>query len=68
MKHKKSVLKILSANSECFRVSAGIAPNIEIGARKLRVIGSLNRSIEKINLPNVYTMCVFVPAIKQITI
>lgn len=27
MKHKKSVLKILSANSECFRVSAGIAPN-----------------------------------------
>jgi len=28
MKHKKSVLKILSANSECFRVSAGIAPNV----------------------------------------
>ena len=27
MKHKKSVLKILSANSECFRVSAGIAGN-----------------------------------------
>ena len=27
MKHRKSVLKILSANSECFRVSAGIAPN-----------------------------------------
>jgi hypothetical protein len=27
MKHKKSVLKILSANSECFRVSDGIAPN-----------------------------------------
>ena len=27
MKNKKSVLKILSANSECFRVSAGIAPN-----------------------------------------
>ena len=27
MKHKKSVLKILSANSECFRASAGIAPN-----------------------------------------
>jgi group I intron endonuclease len=25
---KKSVLKILSANSECFRVSAGIAPNV----------------------------------------
>jgi hypothetical protein len=29
MKNKKSVLKILSANSECFRVSAGIAPNVE---------------------------------------
>jgi hypothetical protein len=28
MKHKKSVLKILSTNSECFRVSAGIAPNV----------------------------------------
>jgi hypothetical protein len=28
MKHKKSVLKILSVNSECFRVSAGIAPNV----------------------------------------
>jgi hypothetical protein len=28
MKNKKSVLKILSANSECFRVSAGIAPNV----------------------------------------
>lgn len=27
MKPKKSVLKILSANSECFRVFAGIAPN-----------------------------------------
>ncbi len=27
MRNKKSVLKILSANSECFRVSAGIAPN-----------------------------------------
>ena len=27
MKHKKSVLKILSANSECFRVSTGIACN-----------------------------------------
>ena len=34
MKHKKSVLKILSANSECFRVSAGIAPNYEINAIK----------------------------------
>ena len=28
MKHKKSVLKILSANSDCFRVSDGIAPNV----------------------------------------
>ena len=27
MRNKKSVLKILSANSECFRVSSGIAPN-----------------------------------------
>ena len=27
MRNKKSVLKILSANSECFRVSAGIATN-----------------------------------------
>ena len=32
MRNKKSVLKILSANSECFRVSAGIAPNKLIGA------------------------------------
>jgi len=32
MKHKKSVLKILSANSECFRVSAGIAPNAPLSA------------------------------------
>lgn len=30
MKIKKSVLKILSANYECFRVSAGIAPNTHI--------------------------------------
>jgi len=45
-----------------------LAGNIEIGAGKLRVIGSLNRSIDKINLHNVYTMCIFVPAIKQITI
>ncbi len=30
MKHKKSVLKILSANSECFRVSAGIAANVDL--------------------------------------
>ncbi len=30
MRNKKSVLKILSANSECFRVSAGIAPNTPI--------------------------------------
>ena len=36
MKHKKSVLKILSANSECFRMSADIAPNIDIGAIKLK--------------------------------
>jgi hypothetical protein len=34
MKIKKSVLKILSANSECFRVSAGIAPNVEALAKK----------------------------------
>ncbi len=27
MRNKKSVLKILSANSECFSVSAGIAGN-----------------------------------------
>ena len=32
MKHRKNVLKILSANSECFRVSAGIAPNNSIAA------------------------------------
>lgn len=32
MKHKKSVLKILSANFECFRVSDGIAPNIGVVA------------------------------------
>ena len=30
MRNKKSVLKILSANSECFRVSAGIAHNVPI--------------------------------------
>lgn len=30
MKHKKSVLKSLLANSECFSVSAGIAPNTRI--------------------------------------
>ena len=27
MKHKKSVLKILSANSDCFEVSHGMAGN-----------------------------------------
>jgi len=37
MKHKKSVLKILSANSECFSVSAGIAPNVEA----LAMVGNL---------------------------
>jgi hypothetical protein len=37
MKHKKSVLKILSANSECFRVSVGIAPNLYIGETNLRI-------------------------------
>jgi len=49
-------------------MECSITANIEIGAGKLRVIGSLNRSIDKINLHNVYTMCIFVPAIKQITI
>jgi hypothetical protein len=50
MKHKKSVLKILSANSECFRVSAGIAPNGkrlcdggEIEAEKLNLLLMFNQ-------------------------
>ena len=51
MKHKKSVLKILSANSECFRVSAGIAPNVEalafvvaIELRQMNIVPKPNSS------------------------
>jgi len=36
-----------------------LTANIEIGAIKLPVIESLNRHIDKINLHNVYIMCIF---------
>ena len=48
MTYKKSVLKILSANSECFRVSAGIAPNSRFAGR-----GHFARVIGKDQLSNI---------------
>ena len=53
MKHKKSVLKILSANSECFRVSAGIAPNVKLSEMITRTRYDsqlLDKHLDKTNL------------------
>jgi len=50
MRNKKSVLKILSASSECFRVSAGIAYNVRglcvvALSRNLKLTTTLDRAI-----------------------
>mgnify|MGYP003531855466 CR=1 FL=1 len=69
MKHKKSVLKILSANSECFRVSVGIAPNVpqipeegDFKIQNFQLTMNLNRSTKSdiTTKPPFLGMCCYV--------
>lgn len=55
MNYKKSVLKILSANFDCFRVSAGIAPNVLYWRRSEILPLKLIRSTTIETTSNVHT-------------